>query len=304
MGTNAVWTTADIWVDNNDDGIPDDPVANMNNHLYACIRNIAGQAVGNVEIKFYYADVGTIGISGLDPNNDGDPADGNFNYIGSYFAPVVGPAGSSQATAVGVVNSNVPVPVTDHWCVGIGIVAPTPPNAVETNRVNNRAFKNFFNIVVAAHQTIAFRFFIYPDFRHPREPFDLEFIRRGLPRGFAVELGVDALLAEEWFARAEGFEPVKPLRLKNMGPEESPLQAGVEREANVRLLGDRGTLHGIRLPNGKPILGRLIIRAPGRAVIAPTSATRDNLLLVNARNAKEAFGGFALNVKPTPARRK
>ncbi len=295
-GTNQVWTTVDIWVDNNDDGVPDDPVANTNNHLYARIRNIGGQAVGNVEIKFYYADVGTIGISGFDPNNDGDPADGNFNYIDSYFVPVVGPAGSSQDTAVGVVNWNVPVPTTDHWCVGIGIVAPNPPNATEVVRANNRAFKNFFNIVVALSQARAFRFYVYPDPRRPREPFDLEFVRRGLPRDFDVELGVDERLAGRWFERMEGFERVKPLRLKNMPEEELALEVVGVKEQRVRLAADKGQLRGIVAPEGKPVLARLIVRAPARAP-GPAAAARDQLLVINAANREGAFGGLAVNVQ-------
>lgn len=295
-GTNQVWTTIDIWVDNNDDGVPDDPVANTNNHLYARIRNIGGQAVGNVEIKFYYADVGTIGISGFDPNNDGDPADGNFNYIDSYFVPVVGPAGSSQDTAVGVVNWNVPVPVTDHWCVGIGIVAPNPPNATEVVRTNNRAFKNFFNIIVVLSQARAFRFYVYPDPRRPREPFDLEFVRHGLPKDFEVELGVEERLAGRWFERMDGFERVPPLRLKNMPEEDLTLQAAGPREARVRLVGERARLRGIVAPEGKPVLARLILRAPARAV-EPAAAAPDQLLVINAANREGVFGGMAVNVQ-------
>lgn len=302
-GTNAVWTTADIWVDNNDDGTPDDPVANQDNHLYARVRNIGGGAVGNVEVKFYYADVGTIGISGFDPNNDGDPADGNFNYVDSYFVPVVGPSGSPQDTAVAVVKWNVPVPVTDHWCVGIGIVAPNPPNATETLRTNNLAFKNFFNIVVALSEVRAFRFFVYPDPRRPREPFDLEFVRKGLPRDFEVELGVDERLAEKWFRRAEGFEVVKHAPLKNMPPDdERALQAG-EREINVRLKADRGVLQGIVSPDGQRVAARLIVRGPRKPMpgVAGQKAPQQ-LLVINANHEKGAFGGLALNIAVKPAR--
>ncbi len=298
-GTNAVWTTADIWVDNNDDGVPDDPVANTNNHLYARVRNIGGQAVGNVEIKFYYADVGTIGIDGFDPNGDGDPDDGNFNYIGSYFVPVVGPAGSSQATAVGVVNWNVPVPITDHWCVGIGIVAPNPPNATELVRANNRAFRNFVNIVVAYNRLAAFKFFVYPDMRRPREPFHLEFVRRGLPREYEIELAVDKRLAEKWFADAQGFERVEHPGLKNLPiNEELALQQGEPVLSYARLAGERGLLRGIAVPQGKPVLVTAVLRAPGRDAARKPDKPRENqLLVINAANEKGIFGGLTLNVK-------
>jgi len=297
-GTSAVWTTTDIWVDNNDDGIEDIPNANQDNHLYARIRNTGGQAVGNVEIKFYYADVGTIGISGFDPNGDGDPADGNFIYIGSYSVPVVGPVGTPQGTAVGVVNWNVPVPVTDHWCVGIGIVAPNPPNAPETNLVNNRAFKNFFTINVVLSQVYAFEFFVYPDPRRPREKFDLEFVRRGLPRDFGIELGVDGRLADRWFKQPEGFDLVRQERLKNLkGDEGLVLQGDGRREQNVRLTADRGVLRGIVSPDGKPVLVRLLVKAPAKPIYqASRLRAADQLLVINAANEKGIFGGLAVKV--------
>lgn len=298
-GTNAVWTTVDIWVDNNDDGTPDTPEANIDNHLYARVRNVGGQAVGNVEIKFYYADVGTIGISGFDPNNDGDPDDGNFNYIDSYFVPVIGPAGSSQDTAVGVVNWNVPVPVTDHWCVGIGIVAPNPPNAPEGVTTNNRAFRNFFDIIVVFSQTYALQFFVYPDPRRPFEPFDLEFVRKGLPKEFEVQLGVEKQLAERWFRRMEGFRRVERRPLKNLPlDEELALQRGEKILEYARLQGERGRLEGIAAPRGEPVLVNLAIRAPDRRTAERMERLdADQLLVVNARNAKDAFGGFTINVK-------
>ncbi|HUE69681.1 MAG TPA: S8 family serine peptidase [Pirellulaceae bacterium] len=301
-GTNAVWTSVDIWVDNNDDGIPDDPVANTNNHLYARVRNIGGQAVGNVEIKFFYADVGTIGIGGFDPNDDGDPSDGDFNYIDSYFVPVVGPAGSSQDTAVGVVNWNVPVPVTDHWCVGIGIVAPNPPNATEVVRVNNRAFRNFFNIIVTYNQVAAFKFFVYPEMRRPKEPFDLEFVRRGLPKEYEVELAVEKGLADKWFAEARGFERMEHRGFKNLPVnEELALQQGEPILSYARLAGDRGLLHGIAVPDGKPVLITAVLRAPGREVAEKLGKpSEEQLLVINAANGKGAFGGLTLNVKLDP----
>jgi hypothetical protein len=304
-GTNAVWTSTDIWVDNNDDGVPEDPVANQDNHLYARVQNIGGGAVGNVEMKFYYADVGTIGISGFDPNDDGDPADGNFNYVDSHFVPVVGPSGTPQGSAVAVVNWNVPVPVTDHWCVGIGIVAPSPPNATEVVRINNRAFKNFFNIVVAMSEVRAMRLFVYPNPRRPRDPFDLEFVRKGLPREFEVELGIDERLAERWFRRADGFEVVKHPPLKNMpAGDDSPLQRG-QREASLRLTASRGALRGIVSPDGQRVPARLIIRGPKKlAGFEAGMKAPEHLLVINANDEKGAFGGFSVNVVPPAPRPK
>ena len=292
-GTSQVWTTTDIWVDNNDDGAEDDPIRNTTNHLYARVRNLGGRAVANVEVKFYFADVGTIGIGGFDPNDDGDPADGNFMYIASYRIPVLGPAGSSQDTAIAVVPWLVPTPTGDHWCVGIGMVAP-PPNAPEANRVNNRAFRNFFNILMALSEVRAFEFLVYPNPRGPHDPFDLEFDARRLPPGMQIDFQVDERIAEEWFRKKQGFREVEHLPLKNLDYE-SPLQgAGVPRERVVRLAEGIGRLQGIRVPEGKPVRVRLVLRAPKKLPAAPK---RDALLVINQRVDEKAIGGLTLNVK-------
>jgi len=296
-GTNAVWTS-EIWVDNNDDGTPDNPVANTNNHLYTRIRNIGGQAVGNVEVKFYYADVGTIGINGFDPNGDGDPDDGNFTYIDSYFVPVVGPAGSSQATAEAVVHWNVPVPTTDHWCVGVGIVAHNPPNAVEANRVNNKAFCNFFDIVVTYGQVYTFDFLVYPNPRRPLAPFDLQFIRKNLPKEFKVEFVVEKPLADQWFKNVRGFELVRRAPLKNLKfDEQHALLRGEKINAFARLAEERGVFAQVAAPKGKPVRVRVIIQAPDKRAAAAMDLTKgEHLLIINVADEKGPFGGLALNV--------
>lgn len=292
-GTSAVWTSTDIWVDNNDDGTEDNPVALSTNHLYARVRNLGGRAVDNVEVKFYFADVGTIGISGFDPNDDGDPDDGNFTYIASYRIPVLGPAGSNQATATAVVPWVVPIPTGDHWCVGVGIVAPAPPNAVETNRINNRAFRNFFDIVVALSQVRALRFFVYPDPRKPMEPFDVVFDARRLPPGFDIDLHVDERIAKGWFERIEGFKVREPERLKNL-PEGRDTALQRAREPAIRLTERQGRLRGIRAPEGKPVLVRLVLRAPARA---PKPQKEDALLVIDTRRGEERIGGLTYRIR-------
>jgi subtilisin family serine protease len=300
-GTNNVWTSSDIWVDNNDDGTPDIPVALTDNHLYARIRNIGGQAVGNVEIKFYYADVGTIGISGFDPNNDGNPDDGNFNYIDSYIVPVIGPSGSSQDEAVAVVNWNVPIPTTDHWCVGVGIVAHNPPNPTETNRTNNVAFKNFFDIIVVFGQNYVMDFVVYPDFRHPDAPFDLQFIRKNLPPEFKVDFIVEKQIAKRWFMAQNGFELYDhdPFKDKNMKfDEENALLRGEKVYAYSRLLEKEGLLKNIQAPKGEPVRVKLVLQAPTREKARKLdNIGRERMLIINANNEKGAFGGLTLNVK-------
>ena len=193
-------------MDNNDDGNPDIPQALSNNHLYARIRNIGGEVVSNVEVKFYYADVATIGISGFDPNGDGDPADGNFSYIGSYHIPTIGPRGSDHETGIALANWNIPVPPGDHWCVGVGIVAPNPPNLNEVNTSNNIAFKNFFNIVTS---TTTFNFSILPNPLTLTEPFNVEIIKKNIPREAQIELIVNKALENRIMAKKKGIVRIK-----------------------------------------------------------------------------------------------
>lgn len=297
-GINTSCWTSDIWVDNNDDGIQEDPIANTNNHLYARIKNNGGQAVGNVEVKFYYADVASIGVAGFDPNNDGDPSDGNFNYIDSYFIPVLGPNGSSQDTAEAVVNWNVAIPTGNHWCVGVGIVAHTPPNVPEVNTSNNRAFRNFFHIVVTYNQILPFEFLVYPDARRPLDPFDLEIVRKGLPQEFNIQLMVDKRIAKDWFRELEGLE-IKEPDLKNMDLyEEIALKRGEFIPAYVKLQGKHGIMRGIRAPEGNPVRVVALIQAPGKKVAENIRQVKDGMkLVINAKNNEGVFGGLAFDIK-------
>jgi hypothetical protein len=263
-GTTALWTTDDIWVDNNDDGVSDTPVALSNNHLYARVRNIGGRVMTNVELKFYYADVSTIGIGGFDPNGDGDPADGNFTYIGSYRVPTMGPSGSGHDTAVALVNWNIPTPTGDHWCVGVGIVAPTPPNPAETSTSNNRAFRNFFDIITS---TAGFPFKIVPPAATPREPFGLEIRTENLPDGSRVELVLDKSVAKQVVVEAQGIKlvPEPQLTLKPMGAAYlKQLEASIP-DVRYELTARRALLARIRSPRGEPLPAKLIVHVPDDA---------------------------------------
>jgi len=288
-GTSAVWTSVDIWVDNDDDGTPDTPMALSNNHLYARVRNLGGQVLTNVELKFYFADVATTGIGGFDPNGDGDPADGDFMYIGSYRVPTMGPAGSDHATAIGLVNWNIPTPPGDHWCVGIGIVAPTPPNTPETNTANNRAFRNFFDIITS---TAGFAFKIAPPPDARREPFALEIRAQNLPQGARVELVLDKAIARLVVVDAQGLKLADdPLRkLKPMGdPYFAALEAALP-ELRYELTGPRALLQKIRSPRGELLPARLIVHIPDNVKLEG-----EPLIVLSTLDAKgKPVGGFSL----------
>ncbi len=292
-GTNALWTTNDIWIDNNDDGTPDTPQALINNHLYTRVRNIGGQVVSNVEVKFYYADVSTLGISGFDPNGDGDPTDGNFTYIGSYRIPTLGPQGSRHDTAIALANWNIPIPTGTHWCVGIGIVAHNPPNPVETNRGNNTAFRNFFDIITS---TTAFNFAIAPPPRAPEQPFSVEFVRKNLPKSVQVELLLDKALEKRLMASAKGWvkvdEPLLNPSLKPMGPAYFKVLATEIPYVRYMLEGERAVLSRVVSPRGE--------RIPARLIVSSTEKRRPDeqmLLIVNTLDAEgKPVGGLTLNV--------
>ncbi len=292
-GTSALWTTNDIWVDNDDDGTPDTPQALTNNHLYARIKNVGGQVVSDVEVKFYYADVSTLGISGFDPNGDGDPADGNFTYIGSYRVPTVGPAGSRHESAVALVNWNIPVPPGTHWCVGIGIVAHDPPNATESNRSNNAAFRNFFDIITS---TTAFEFVIVPPPKAPDRPFSVEFLKRNMPKGIQIELVLDRAAERRLVVKAAGVEklpePLLDPKMKPLGAEYLKVLGQEIRHVRYRIDGDRALLGGIVSPRGEPFRVRLVVTTPPRV-----KTSGESLLVINTLDqGGKPVGGLTLNV--------
>jgi hypothetical protein len=292
-GTSAVWTSADIWVDNNDDGTPDSPVALSNNHLYAKIRNIGGQVVSNIEVKFYYADVATIGISGFDPDGDGDPSDGNFTYIGSYNVPTLGPSGSNHDEAIALVNWNIPVPPGTHWCVGIGIVAPNPPNVAEVNTSNNTAFKNFFNIITSA---TAFNFNINPPPKALNEPFAVEFVKKNLPKEAKIELVIDKALEKRIMAKAKGVRKIdEPLLNPNFKPLGEEYFKVLEREIKYfryEMKDNQAVLSQVVSPRGESIPARIVVRMPEDVKI-----DKEMLLIINTLNKEgKPVGGLTLKI--------
>ena len=290
-GTSAVWTSVDIWVDNDDDGTPDTPAALSNNHLYARVRNVGGQVVTNVELKFYFANVSSIGIGGFDPNGDGDPSDGDFTYIGSYRVPTIGPAGSGHDTAIGLVNWNIPTPTGTHWCVGMGIVAPSPPNPVESDTSNNTAFHNFFDIITS---TAGFEFSILPPADAPTAPFGFEIRTKNLPEQARVELVIGKELDERLTARAQGLRKVEEplLKLKPMGrPYFKALEESLPN-VRYRLIGERAVLSGIVSRKGEPYSVRLVVHVPENAPVR-----KDMLVILSTLNKEgQPVGGLTLNV--------
>jgi hypothetical protein len=295
---NDLWFTNSVWIDNDSDGRPDEPVAGKTNRVFAKIRNIGGKSVGNAEIRFFYTDAGTVSSDGLGVFDRGFPETGSFRYISSYFAPVIGPSGTSQDTVVGAVDWFVPASDngTNHWSLGVDVVAPNPPNKEETNRTNNIALTNSFNITMFPGEIFTFRFFIHGDPRGLNEPFNLEVVRGGLSQDFDVQLSLDQVSADKWVERMRGFEPVDPDEVA-----ESPAGAAGYVNKSMKLLGDKGQLERIALIDGRPVPARIIIRAPEFSSLdyEPTQQPYQ-YLVVNAANSSGIFGGLALNISISP----
>jgi subtilisin family serine protease len=295
---NNVWFADGVWIDNDGDGQSDEPVAGMTNRVFARVRNIGAQSVGNAELRFYYTDAGTVSSNGIAAFKGGIPKTGALRYIGSYFAPVIGASGTTQDMVVGGVEWLIPASEdgTNHWSIGVDVVSPNPPNKGEMNRINNVALNNQFDITMFPGEIFTFRFFIHGDPRSLNEPFDLEVVRGGLSQDFDVQLSLDEVTADKWVERVRGFEPVDPDEVA-----EFPADVAQYVNKSMKLLGDKGQLERIALTGGRPVLARIIIRAPDFSSLDYQPTQQQNqILIVNAVNGGGIFGGLALNISITP----
>ncbi len=283
--TGDEWTTDDIWVDYDDDGVEDTPIAEVENHLYARVRNLGGQVVSDVRLAFYYADVATIGIDGFDPNGDADPSDGDFTFIGSYTVPLLGPSGSDHDTAIGLASWTIPVPTSDHWCVGVAARAE-PPNGSESDLTDNLAFRNFFELVLMSSASMEFR--LAPPPRRKREPFDFEIRRIALPERAHLTLVVDPRLAPMFEQDAPGRRPPPA----GAGKRDQPAYLDLDREV-VRF-------RGLRAPGGEPMRLSLAVHVPMEVELP-----RDARVVMSVLDAGEKkVGGLTVELVRDPSLRR
>lgn len=285
--TGAEWTTIDIWVDNDDDGIEDTPIATSENHLYARVRNRGGQVVGSVQLVFYYADVATIGIGGFDPNGDGDPKDGSFIYIGSYTIPLLGPAGSDHAEAIGLVNWEILLPTSDHWCVGVAALV-NQPNEAEVDISNNIAFRNFFEMLVMTSQN--FGFLLTPPPGQENQPFDLVIRRPGVPAEAQLFLRVDEALVPAFEEAAIELPGGKHRITRDDSRDFTlfPLEGEVVRFRNIRA------------PNGESMPISLSVRVPPEVRLP-----QDARVVLSVHDADDRpAGGLTVNLERGSSRQR
>ncbi len=110
----AWWTSHDIWIDNNSDGIQDAPVRGAANKLYVRPRNMGTGTANNVTVDMYYRN-----------NTTGLFYPAGSPYIGSLTGLSI-PSGGSTS---GWVTWTVPYPPTTygHYCIGAVLSATYDP---------------------------------------------------------------------------------------------------------------------------------------------------------------------------------
>jgi hypothetical protein len=106
----------------------------------AKITNLGGQVVGNAEVRFYFKEATVRQLGDLGSGSGPGPSAAQFEYIGSYFIPVLGPARSKHASAKAVVRWKVPNSKNNHWWMGVRVIRGAI-NDPENNIGNNIAVK-------------------------------------------------------------------------------------------------------------------------------------------------------------------
>lgn len=241
---DSSWNSDSVWIDNNHDGVHDQLIPGGTNRVFARVRNRGGQAVGNTELRFYYAPAGTLGAA--PPTTGGRESE--YRYIGSYFVPVTGPKGSSQEAFTGAVEWVAPEvdgPI-GHWALAVEAVTVTPVNDVESETTNNFAVRNHYEIVMAPGQTSVFNFNIYRDTEHRDKAVDLELIRSGGVEDFQFDLALN-----------DDESPLDYEGLQALANSESRASPGL-----LTLMRDRARLTGLSSVDGEQQSARLILRAP------------------------------------------
>jgi len=105
-------------------------------------------------------------------------------------------------------------------------------------------------------------------------------------------LSLDEVATDKWVEGMRGFEPVTPVLLA-----EFPTGAADNVSKSIRLLGDRGQLERVALTDGKPLLARIVIRAPEiDSDIYSERGAPAQYIVVNTANDHGTFGGLTLKI--------
>lgn len=143
------WTSPEIWIDNNDDGVQDDPVPGSTNHLYAGFRNLGHQPASNVTVDFYYRS-----------NSTGLAFPDGANHISTDTSITSLPAFGFAKVWV---PWDVPLagPASGHWCIGVVVSCDeeSPASSNVTNE-NNIALVNLFVMYDRGGELVSTEFII------------------------------------------------------------------------------------------------------------------------------------------------
>ncbi len=184
-GSPPPWQTADIWVDNDGDWVPDEPgepSKGIKNRLFAMVRNLDPDAVDNVSVWFGYAPYG-------------------FGYPHTHFKEITtvtgvslsasGSTGDEKSIEVewdltDLTENNgglwpYPVDQFDHFCVRVVV-----SHNNDSNGANNDAQNNFTNVELSAGESGGFSFMaVNPGERDARA----SMIFSKIPREWQIEVG-------------------------------------------------------------------------------------------------------------------
>jgi hypothetical protein len=223
-GSPPPWQTADIYVDNDGNGVgnePGEPSKGLTNRLFARVRNLGTTPANNVTVRFHYSPYGLW-----------SPASwSNFKEITVVTGVNLAP-GAEQLIEVPWDLSNLSesnggawgghtLGEFDHFCVLVRIEM-----AGDANTANNHAQNNFANVQTVFGEAMSLKFMA----ANPRQAEARgELLIRGIP--------------DSWKARFEGIPDPKEFTLKARevrlitltltppparSPEEKPLKQHVD----------------------------------------------------------------------------
>ncbi|MCK5238202.1 MAG: hypothetical protein KAR33_01570 [Candidatus Thorarchaeota archaeon] len=137
FGWSHTWTSPDIWVDTNQDGIADDEVYfNKDNKLYAQLHNQGNADANNIQVEFWYQDA-----SGGLRDSDWIPVKDKAGTVQT----LTGLSLAAQTSNKWFVNwAPEQSGSSHHFCVRVVVTAQGDPNID-----NKRSLNNFGNVVVS-----------------------------------------------------------------------------------------------------------------------------------------------------------
>ncbi|HEY8020689.1 MAG TPA: hypothetical protein VIH93_06295, partial [Thermoanaerobaculia bacterium] len=158
--TPPYWQTPDIWVDNNGNGIPNEPgepsLNKADNHLFARITNVGNAPASGYRVHFAAKPYTT---------SSSAPA---FEIGTQDEAGTLAPGASKSYTLLwdltpATIASEFPgFPSTDHFCVQVNITSSSGSPLVDADLTNNFAQNNFDNIpMMGIHGIAQAHFLIY-----------------------------------------------------------------------------------------------------------------------------------------------